>query len=234
METVLLKLSGELLKGSRSSSQRVDVAFVRSVAHNIKQLDKTHRFHVVVGGGNFFRGARDGASAGIRQPIADSVGMLATVMNGLLLHEIFASAGISSVVLNANPLPGIVAGCEQALIDEALKNNTLIIFTGGTGNPYVSTDTAAVIRGLQIGTQTIWKASNVDGVYDTDPAVNKDAHLIKTISYEDALQRKLHVMDMTAIALAQEHKMVLRVFSIFIPDALLTAAQDKNFGSTIQ
>jgi uridylate kinase len=233
METVLLKLSGELLKGPHPSSQRIDIAFVQSVAQSLKQLGKTHRFHIVVGGGNFFRGARDGASSGIRQPIADNVGMLATVMNGLLLHEIFASAGIRSIVMNAHPLPGIVAGCDQTVIDQALKDATPIIFTGGTGNPYVSTDTAAVIRGLQVGAHTIWKASNVDGLYDADPAVNKNAHIIKTISYDDALQRKLRVMDMTAITLAQEHNIVLRVFSIFTPDALLMAAQDKNFGSTL-
>jgi uridylate kinase len=244
METVLLKLSGELLTGPRlrhghdgqanSSPQRVDVAFVQTIAQHLKQLQKTHRIHIVVGGGNFFRGARDGVTAGLRQPVADTVGMLATVMNGLLLQDIFASAGVASTVMNAIPLPGIVTGCDQALIDQALKNNTIIIFTGGTGNPYVSTDTAAIIRALQIGAQTVWKASNIDGVYDADPAVNKNAQRIKNISYDETRQRGLRVMDMTAITLAQEHAIVLRVFSIFTPDALSLAAQDKNFGSTIQ
>jgi uridylate kinase len=232
METVLLKLSGELLKAQKSS-QRIDGAFVQSTAHHIKQLQKTHRVHIVIGGGNFFRGARDGVQAGLRQPVADTVGMLATVMNGVMLHEILTTAGVASIILSACHIPGVASDCSQARIDHAQHEGKLIIFTGGTGNPYVSTDTAAVIRALQVGASTVWKASNVDGVYDADPAVTKTAQLIKNISYNEVQQRGLRVMDMTAITLAQEHKLVLRVFNIFTPDALSIAARDKNFGSTI-
>ena len=234
MQTVLIKISGELLKGlNSSSSQRVDATFVQSIAHDIKQIAKTHNVHFVIGGGNFFRGARDGVAAGLRQPVADTVGMLATIMNGIMLHEFFAAAGITSTVMSALPIPGVVAPCCQEHIDKACADHTPIIFVGGTGNPYVSTDTAAVIRALQVNATCIWKASNVDGVYDNDPATHKNAQLIKEISYQDAYQQNIRVMDMSAITLAQQHKITLRVFSIFTPGALLNAARDNNFGSTI-
>jgi uridylate kinase len=109
----------------------------------------------------------------------------------------------------------------------------VIIFTGGTGNPYFSTDTAAILRALQVGASTVWKATTIDYVYDDDPSRNTNAQPIKTATYQDVLMRKLKVMDLTAITLAQEHNITLRIFSIYAPNALGQVAENNNFGSTI-
>jgi len=232
MKTVLLKLSGELLAPPQFA--RIDGSLVRTIAQHIKQLRTSHHVNIVIGGGNFFRGCKEGKQLGLAQPTADAAGMLATVMNGLIVHDLFKQEGLESIVLNAYAIPGVVGQVNQEIIDNALATKTMIIFTGGTGNPYFSTDTAAVLRALQTRATMLWKASNIDHVYDADPKQNKNARPLKQISYTEVLAQKLAVMDLPAIALAQEHKITIKVFSIFQPNALLCCAHDPDFGSTIQ
>lgn len=227
MTTVLLKISGELFSSSQISA-------VNNIIQQIKQLIKTHRINVVIGGGNFFRGTKDGVALGLQSMTADAVGMLATIMNGLMLNDLFEKAGLVSTVLSAHEIPGIVEKISISRIKHAQEQNSIIIFVGGTGNPFFSTDMAAVIRGLQTNATTIWKASKVDYIYDADPAINPQAKALKNVTYAEVLDKKLKIMDLAAVTLAQEHIMVIRIFNIFAKDALLNVSKNPDFGSTIQ
>ncbi len=227
MKTVLLKLSGEILANNNAT-------LARSIMQQIKQLKATHQFNIVIGGGNFFRGAKEGKQLGLQQGSADTVGMLATIMNGIILRDYAEQEGLPFIMLSSYDIPGIVARIDQALITQAKQQGALIIFVGGTGNPFFSTDTAAIIRGLQVEAKEVWKATNVDGVYDEDPAHNKAAKLIKQISHAEALSRSLKILDGTALALAQQHSLPIRVFNMNTPEALRKAAGNADFGSTIQ
>ncbi len=233
MKHILLKLSGELFSHNLDARERVNKHFVESLADQIKQLSSSHKFDIVIGGGNFFRGSREGQKLGLRRTTADAVGMLATAMNGLILNDVFQTHGLESVVLGSYPITGYVESITQQALDSAKHLNKIIIFVGGTGSPFYSTDTAAVTRALHVGCNIVWKATNVDYVYNDDPKKNQFAQALKQITYNEVLSQKLRVMDSTAIALAQEYNVTLRVFSVFEKDALLRAAHEKEFGSTI-
>jgi uridylate kinase len=226
MKSVVLKLSGELLTS--------DMARVKGILSNIKKLLSTHRISIVIGGGNLFRGQKEGRELGLRPAVADTVGMLATVMNGLILKELLISEGVDAVVLNACAIPGVADAISQMALDACQKQGSVVIFTGGTGNPFVTTDTCAIIRALQVGAREIWKATKVDGIYDADPVVNPAARLIKKVKYDDVLQQHLGVLDATAVALARQHNVRIRIFSLFTPDVLLSVADDPSFGSSIE
>jgi uridylate kinase len=225
METILLKLSGELL--SENADQLVQMTA------QLKKLSATHRFAIVIGGGNFFRARTARQEFGLRQPVADAVGMLATAMNGLILQEYFNQHGLPSTLLSAVPLPSLAQPINQATIDAAHATGACIIFCGGTGNPYFTTDTTAIVRALQIGASQVWKATNVDYVYDGDPRTNKACKPLRQVSYAEILQKQLKIMDLTAITLAQQHVIKIRVFNIFTPNALEEVAHTPTFGSTI-
>lgn len=234
MKSILLKLSGELFKGpEQATAACIDTQFVQHLIAQIKQLKNMHQINIVIGGGNFFRWSKEGKQLGLSQPTADAIGMLATAMNGLLLRDFLHHEGIPCLLMGAQSIPGVINIFDQEKVDVARKTGNVIIFTGGTGNPYFSTDTAAIIRALQVGATTVWKATTVNHVYDADPAQNKNAQALKKISYSQALEKKLHVMDLTALTLAQEHNITLRIFSIFEKNALLQVAQNQDFGSTI-
>jgi uridylate kinase len=239
MKNILLKLSGEFFQGQPGKTNTahnicMDVAFVNSIIQQIKELNHTHHINIVIGGGNFFRGQKEGKALGLEQSAADTVGMLATVMNGIILRNLFEQADIEAVVLSAYDIPGIVPQVNLTLIKQAQAQRAVIIFVGGTGNPYFSTDTASIIRALQTKSCEVWKASTVDAVYDDDPVKNSQAKPLKKLTYADVLSRSLKVMDLTAITMAKEHNIKLRVFSIFEPNALLHVAQNTDVGSTIQ
>lgn len=226
MKSVVLKLSGELLAA--------DLACVKGILGDIKKLLPTHHISIVVGGGNLFRGQKEGRELGLRPAAADTVGMLATVMNGIVLKELLIYEGVDAVVLNACIIPGVVDVISQMALDACQKQGSVVIFTGGTGNPFVTTDTCAIIRALQVGAREIWKATKVDGIYDADPVVNPAARLIKKVKYDDVLQQHLGVLDATAVALARQHNIRIRIFSLFTPDVLLSVADDPSFGSSIE
>ena len=237
MKTVVLKISGHLFDHKRTLSchQKDNGAFVTSVLEQIKVLiNQDFRFGIVLGGGNFFRGAQQAQNFNIQRSTGDMVGMLATVMNGLMLYDLLSAMNIKTVLLNALHMPQLTETINQKTIDNANKNNTsCIIFVGGTGNPYFSTDTNAIIRALQLGATEIWKATNVDYIYNADPAQDTKSKPLATITHEAFLQQKLQIMDLTAITLAQEHKLPIRIFNLFKDQALVTAARDLHFGSTI-
>ena len=220
---VLLKLSGELFK---SPGQ------IKPIIEQIKKLPSLH-FSLVMGGGNFFRGAKEGKVWNLRRPTGDAIGMLATVMNGLILHDLLLAEGLASTVLSACPISGIVPPISQDAIDQAKATGSIIIFVSGTGTPFFTTDTTSVVRALQVNAQQVWKATNVDFVYDDDPAVNPKAQALKQVSYDQVIARKLKIMDLTAMTLAQQHGLIIRVFNGSTQDALIRVAQETDFGSTI-
>ncbi len=220
---ILLKLTGNILDKGPGP--------LENIAAQIKQLD--HTFGIVIGGGNFFRGARQSSALHISEQTGHTVGMLATMMNGLIVQDILEQAGVSTTLFSAVSCPSVGLPLSPQALNKALKESRCLIFSGGTGNPFVSTDTTAVIRALQMDAQQIWKATKVDGVYSADPQKEPSAKLIKKLTYKQALDDNLDVMDATAFTLAQEHNLDLRVFNIFSNNALIQAANDPEFGSTL-
>ncbi len=220
---ILLKLTGNVLDEGPT--------LLENIVTQIKQLDAT--FGIVIGGGNFFRGARQSAALHISEQTGHSVGMLATMMNGLIVQDIFEQAGIATTLFSALTCPSVALPLSPQAIRNALSQSRCVIFSGGTGNPYVSTDTTAVIRALQINASQLWKATKVDGVYTADPNKDPNAQRLPSLTYQQALDQHLGVMDATAFALAQEHKLELKVFNIFSDNALIQVAKDPSFGSTL-
>jgi uridylate kinase len=239
MKTVLLKLSGEILADhSQQEPQKLPTAaaakdHLQNIAEQLKTLSSTHRFAIVIGGGNFFRARQVRQELQLRQAVADTIGMLATAMNGLLLQEYFNHQGLPSVLLSAIPLPSLTQAINQTTIDDAFAAGKCIIFCGGTGNPYFTTDTTAIVRALQITADEVWKATTVDYVYDGDPKLDKKCKPLPQVSSQEVLQKQLKIMDLTAIALAQQYKIKIRIFNAFAPQALEDAARTPTFGSTI-
>jgi len=230
-KNVLVKLTGELLLAA--DQRTLDGSRVRSFAQQIKQLMKTHRFSIVIGGGNFFRGKQQGPGLNMTVNTSHYVGMLATMMNGLILQDLFQQEGVACTIFSGIDCPSMGKPIAPQTIDQALKTDHCLLFTGGLGTPFFSTDTTAVVRALQVNAQEIWKATKVDGVYTDDPMKNSDAQLLKHITFAHALNQGLAIIDAPALALAQEHNLTVRVFSLFNNNALLHAAEDNSFGSRI-
>ena len=231
MKKILLKLSGEML-GSKHGV--LDLAAVLPIIEQIKKLRSTHQFGLVIGAGNFFRGAKADAGLKLSRTTADLVGMLGTMMNGAMLQDIFEQHDVKTTILSAIHIPEIGRGVNNHRINEAFASNSLIIFAGGTGTPFMTTDTAAVIRALQMEATQLWKATKIDYLYDADPATTPTAKPIFTCSHEEVLAKRLHAMDLTAMTLAAENNLPIRLFNLFTTDALIHVAKDANFGSTIQ
>lgn len=234
MKSILIKLSGEFLRNAKScNTEDFDHERLTNFANQIKKLTKNYKIGIVIGGGNFFRASKQGVQLKMQQPNADAIGMLATVMNGIILQDILKQINLESVVLSAFLIDSIVPRVNQTLIDSALSENKIIIFVGGTGNPFFTTDTNAVLRALQIGSKQVWKATKVDGIYSADPMVDKKATKFKNIEYSKVLENNLKIIDPTAITLAAENNVKIRVFNVFEKDALLKVSEDFDFGSTI-
>ena len=230
-QSVLLKVTGIAFidpKTGRPSSN-----LLRSLARQIKQLHDRYSFAIVTGAGNLFRGRQQGKEFGLTESMGHQVGMLATGLNGLIIQDIFSQETVDTVVLSAFDCHAVGNPITPQTISQAQKAGQVITFVGGTGNPFFTTDTTAIVRGLQIGATQVWKATNVDGIFDDNPYTNPEAKLLKKLSYDQAYEQDLAIMDLTAFALAREHKLPIRVFNIFAPDALLKAAEDKNFGSIV-
>ena len=230
MQSVLIKLSGEIFSDSNG---QLSAEAAHQLIAQIKKIIPTHHVSIVIGGGNFFRGSIQGRLLGLRATAAHYIGMHATVLNGLALQELMAQQGIEALLLAPNRIYGAASALEPAVITQAKKNNTPIIFVGGTGIPFVTTDTAAVMRALQVGAPLVLKATNVDGVYNKDPRKNPDAQLLTRVSYHDALVSKLGIMDATALTLAQEHNLKIKVLSMHAADGLINALHNDAYGSTI-
>jgi uridylate kinase len=229
---VLLKLSGEALMGEDAYGINRDV--LARVTGEIREVMATGvELALVVGGGNFFRGVSVGAQ-GMDRAQADYMGMLATVMNALALQDHFEKNGLPTVVLSGLAVAGVVEGYSRRTALAHLAAGRVVIFAAGTGNPFFTTDTAASLRGLEIGADLVLKATKVDGVYDRDPMKHKDAVRYERVTYDEALAKRLGVMDATALALCREQNLPLRVFSINKPGSLLRIVLGENEGTLVQ
>lgn len=208
---ILLKLSGEGLMGDKPFG--VDIKVVSLLAAQIKNVyDMGVQICLVVGGGNIFRGAKE-AAKGLNRSVADQIGMMATVMNALFLQDELKRQGIDVVVMSGLKMQQV---CEPYVYRNAIKHledKRVIIFAGGTGNPYFTTDTGASLRASEMGCDAILKSTQVDGVYDSDPEKNMNAKRYDEISFDEVLEKKLGVMDLTAITMAKENNIPIVVFA---------------------
>ena len=209
---VIIKLSGEALAGERGfgiDDKAVDVM--------VRDLVACHKLGiqlgVVVGGGNLLRGSQMDAMK-FSRPVADSMGMMATVMNALVLEEAITRAGVEARSMSALAMPQVCETYERRRALRHFDDGRIIVFGGGTGNPFFTTDTTAVLRAGEVGAQAVFKATNVDGVYDADPKKNPNAKRYDRLSHKDAIDKDLQVMDATAFALARENRMPIIVFSV--------------------
>lgn len=228
---VLLKLSGEALMGDDQFGINREV--LERIVAEIKQIVESGiELAVVVGGGNIFRGVSSGAT-GMDRANADYMGMLATVMNAMALQDALESAGVAARVQSALQVQPAVESYVRGRAMAHLQKGRVVIFAAGTGNPFFTTDTAASLRGLEIGADVVIKATKVDGVYDKDPVKHQDAVRYKTLTYDEVLEKRLGVMDAAAIAICRDNKMPLRVFSINKAGSLMQAMQDENEGTLV-
>ena len=215
---VMIKLSGEALLGNKEFG--IDSDIVDKITYDIVALSKTNtEICIVVGGGNIFRGVA-GASQGIERGTADSMGMLATVINAMAILNSIERLGVASRVLSAVPMQTV---CEPFIRRRAIRHlekNRIVIFAGGTGNPYFTTDTAAAIRAAEMNCTVLMKGTQVDGVYDSDPIKNKNAKRYDNITYSKVLSDNLAIMDASAISLARDNSIPIVVFSINSKNAL--------------
>lgn len=209
---ILLKLSGEALQGSLGYG--VDPKVATSIAEQIKEIhDMGVDVACVIGAGNIFRGL-EGAQAGMQRATADYIGMLATIMNAMVLQEALEKAGVSTRVQSAIEVNKLVEPYARRRAMRHMEKKRVVIFAGGTGNPFFTTDTAGVQRAVEIDADVILKATKVDGIYTSDPVKDKSAKKFEDISYSDVLNQRLKVMDSTAIALCMENELPLIVFNM--------------------
>ena len=228
---VIVKLSGEALSGS--SGFGVDQQTVERLATDLASCARLGvELGVVVGGGNIFRGVEVSAR-GVPRPVGDTMGMLATVMNCLVLEAAIERAGCEARTLSALAMPAV---CETYNRKRALKNlgkGRVVVLAAGTGNPYFTTDTTAVLRAVELECQAVLKATNVDGVYSADPKKNPKATRYERLSHQEALEKDLRVMDGTAFALARENRMPIIVFSIAAQGAIEQVLRGKGRATTV-
>ena len=228
---ILLKLSGEALMGddaygiNRETISRIVDEIASVVALGVE-------VGVVIGGGNIFRGMA-GASAGMERATADYMGMLATVMNGMALQDAMRNAGVESRVQSALNIEQVIEPYIRGKAMRYLEEGKVVVFAAGTGNPFFTTDTAAALRGAEIGAQIVLKATKVDGVYTADPMKDKSATRYDKVSFDEAISRDLKVMDATALALCRDQKLPINVFSIFKPGALKRVVMGEDEGTMV-
>ena len=230
-DRILIKLSGEALMGDQGFG--IKPAMIKYVAKEVAEVHKIGvQVSMVVGGGNIFRGVA-GSSAGMDRASADNMGMLATVINSLALCDALEKQGVPTRVQSALTMNEVAEPFIRRKAERHLEKGRAVIFAAGTGNPYFTTDTAAVLRAQEIHAQILFKATQVDGVYDKDPAVHEDANFIKKISYMEVLERQLKVMDMTAISLAMDNDLPLQIFDLHTPGNIAKAVCGNGIGTRI-
>jgi uridylate kinase len=228
---VLLKLSGEALMGNdayginRSTIERMvaDVAEVKELGVELA---------IVIGGGNIFRGVAPGAQ-GMDRATADYMGMLATVMNSLALADAMRQVGITARVMSAIAIEQVVESYVRPKALQYLEEGKVVIFAAGTGNPFFTTDTAAALRGAEMGVEIVLKATKVDGVYSADPNKNSDAIRYSSVSFDEAIAAQLQVMDATAFALCRDRHLPIKVFSIVKPGAIKRVVLGEDEGTLV-
>lgn len=228
---ILLKLSGEALGGEAGAG--INAKALESMARQVREVrDLGVEVVIVIGGGNIFRGIT-GSEVGIERATADYMGMLATVINALALQAALEKCGVPTRVQSAITMHQVAEAVIRRRAIRHLEKGRVVIFGGGTGNPYFSTDTAAALRANEIGAEVILKATKVSGVYDSDPKVNKDAKRYDQLTYIEALQKRLKVMDSTAFSLCMDNKMPIVVFDIFEEHNLRRIVTGENVGTLV-
>lgn len=228
---ILLKLSGEALSGGRGfgiDTETLDYV-CREIA-SVAQLDI--EIAVVIGGGNFFRGVR-AEESGIERASADYMGMLATVINAIAMQQALQKNGIEARVQSAIPISPVSEPFVRERAIKHLRHGRIVIFASGTGNPFFTTDTAASLRAVEIGAEVLLKATQVDGIYSADPKTDPGASRYHRITYADALEKQLKVMDATAFALCREHDMPIRVFTMNQPGGLKRIVLGEEVGTLV-
>jgi uridylate kinase len=221
---VLLKLSGEAL-----GAQGIDPQALQSLTKQLSRGIARSEIALVVGGGNFIRGAQ---LTHIDRVVADQMGMLATVLNGMALRYSLESQGIPVILQSAIPV-SYAQPLDPIAARRALSEKKIVIFAGGTGNPFVTTDTAAAIRASEIGAKILLKATDVPGVYSADPKKNPKAKLYRELTLDEAIEKKLNVMDLTALTICRENKITIRVFDVFSPGNLERALRGEPVGTVV-
>jgi uridylate kinase len=229
---IMLKLSGEALS-KEGKGQGINESVLHVVAKRIAELSKEGlQIAIVVGGGNIWR-YRDTTGSGIERTASDAMGMLATIMNSVALQAALESQGLTTRVLSAIDVPQLAEAFIRRRAIRHLEKGRIVICAGGTGNPYFTTDSAAALRALELNCDVLLKATNVDGIYDSDPNKHRNAKLYKEISYQDALEKHLNVMDQAAFSLCAEQKLPIRVFNFHSKSALLKAALGGDVGTLV-
>ncbi len=228
---ILLKFSGESVAGN--DEHGIDPKILDQMADSVKSCrDLGTEIGIVIGGGNLFRGEKLN-EAGMDRVAGDHMGMLATVMNGIALRDALERAGIKTRVMSAISMSGIVEHYDRRLAIQLLSDGFVVIFTAGTGNPFFTTDTAGCLRAIETQSDLMLKATRVDGVYDSDPEINKDAKLFDELTFDEAITKNLKVMDATALTLARDHKLPIKVFNVNQQDALKNIICGKKIGTLI-
>jgi len=229
MKRIIIKLSGEALAGEKKTGFDEDT--VRGVALQIKELcDDGYEIGIVTGGGNFWRGR---TSKNIDRTKADQIGMLATVMNCIYVSEIFRSVGLDTDILTPFQVGAFTKLFSKDLANEDFAAGKVVFFAGGTGHPYFSTDTGVLLRAIEVDADVILLAKSIDGVYDSDPAVNPDAKKYDELSINEVVEKNLQVVDMTASILARDNKMPMWVFSLNEENSIVNTLKGDFHGTKV-
>ena len=228
----LIKLSGEVIKGEKDSgisweaADKICSRLARIVSSGVE-------LGFVIGGGNIFRGA-SGNIKNYNRLFGDQIGMMSTVINGLVFCERMQSQGVPAILQSGIKVEGVAELFNKDKIEEVFSKKGIVVFSGGLGVPYFSTDTTSVVRALQIGASCLFKATKVDGIYNKDPKKNPDAKKFDKITFNEILEKELKVMDLTSIILMKENNMKLMVFNVFDENTLENACNDKIVGTKVE
>ncbi len=229
MKRILLKLSGEALAGEKGTGFDESVCF--EVAAQVKKvIDAGTQTAIVIGGGNFWRGR---SSQDMDRSSADSIGMLATVMNAIYVSDVFRRAGMKTSVMTPFACGSFTELYDKDAAVDALDEDKVVFFAGGTGHPYFSTDTGAVLRALEIGADAMLLAKNIDGVYDADPEKDQDAKKYDSVTIDEVIDKNLQVIDMTASIMCRDNGLPMKIFALREEDSILRTVQGENTGTTV-
>ncbi len=231
---IILKLSGEVLRNTEDG-EPIDAKILKAICEEVREVYQLGvEVGLVIGGGNIFRGLSGSEMKGVDRTTGDYMGMLATVINGLALMDCLEKLGVTVRLQSAIPMDKLAEPFIVRRATRHLERGRVVIFAGGTGNPYFSTDTTAALRASEIGADILMKATKVDGIYDKDPAKNADAVKYDEIAYIDALRERLQVMDSTAFSLCMENHLPILVFSMNEPGSILRAVMGEPIGTMVK
>ncbi len=228
---LLVKFSGEAVAGKES--QGIDPKILNNMANSVKKCKSLGtEISIVIGGGNLFRGQKL-SQAGMDRVAGDHMGMLATVMNGIALRDALERAKVKTRVMSTIPIPGLVEHFDRRIAIQLLNDGFVVIFTAGTGNPFFTTDTAGCLRAIETESNIMLKATKVDGVFSADPEKEQDAEFFEELNFNDAIYKNLKFMDATALTLARDYNLPLKVYNLNLDNALHDIAIGKKIGTLI-